>query len=81
MNAALEALGTQRESVTEEDVARLSPFGHRHMNYFGHYSFDLPEIIHGGKLRPSLAQGHFLELEEEQTDEWIRRHRRWKRRQ
>jgi len=52
MNAAIESLRAQGEFWAPEDIARLSPFGHRHINYLGHYSFDLPENIQKGSLRP-----------------------------
>lgn len=52
MNAALESLRTQGEPAAPEDIARLSPFGHKHINYLGHYSFILSETIQRGGLRP-----------------------------
>ena len=36
----------------DEDVARLSPLGHVHINMLGRYAFTLPEIIARGELRP-----------------------------
>ena len=35
-----------------EDVARLSPLGHKHVNMLGHYAFSLPEAVARGELRP-----------------------------
>ena len=55
MNAALESLKAQGEPVLPEDRRRLSPFGHRHLNYLGHYNFNLPETLRAGKLRPFHA--------------------------
>jgi TnpA family transposase len=49
MDAALSALHAGGESVREEDVARLSPLGFRHVNFLGRYSFSYPEV---GALRP-----------------------------
>jgi hypothetical protein len=33
--------------VRDADVARLSPFGHRHLNVHGNYSFLLPDLPGG----------------------------------
>jgi len=49
MDAALAALRASGYRVHEEDVARLSPLGFRHINFLGRYSFSYPEI---GPLRP-----------------------------
>ena len=38
--------------VREEDVARLSPLGHEHINMLGRYAFSLPDKIARGELRP-----------------------------
>jgi hypothetical protein len=35
-----------------EDVARLSPLGHEHINMLGRYAFSLPDRIARGGLRP-----------------------------
>jgi len=49
MDAALAALRASGYRVHEEDVARLSPLGFRHINFLGRHSFSYPEI---GGLRP-----------------------------
>nr|WP_248958428.1 transposase [Sphaerisporangium perillae] len=36
-----------RSPVHDEDVARLSPFIHAHVNMLGRYSFALPELLGG----------------------------------
>ncbi len=36
----------------DDDVARLSPLGHDHITMLGHYSFEVPEIVAQGHLRP-----------------------------
>jgi Tn3 transposase DDE domain len=36
----------------QEDVARLSPLGHEHINMLGRYTFTLPQRIARGELRP-----------------------------
>ncbi len=41
MDAALTSL-QQQQSVNEEDIARLSPLGHSHINMLGRYQFTLP---------------------------------------
>jgi hypothetical protein len=38
--------------VLPEDEARLSPFGHEHINMLGRYSFAVPEAVARGELRP-----------------------------
>jgi hypothetical protein len=47
--AHLESIGTQ---VSETDQERLSPLGFAHINFHGRFSFDLPEIVQQGQLRP-----------------------------
>jgi hypothetical protein len=43
--------------VRDADVARLSPFGHRHLNVHGNYSFLLPDLPGGlRELRDPDAQ-------------------------
>jgi TnpA family transposase len=49
MDAALSALRESGYSVREEDVARLSPLGFRHINFQGRYTFSYPEVT---ALRP-----------------------------
>ncbi len=51
MDAALNRLRQQGLDVKEEDVARLSPLLHKHINMFGHYSFTLTEVVRKGVLR------------------------------
>ena len=38
--------------MRDEDVARLSPLGHEHVNMLGRYAFVLPEMVARGELRP-----------------------------
>jgi hypothetical protein len=38
--------------VCDEDVARLSPFGHEHINMLGRYSFVVSESVMRAELRP-----------------------------
>lgn len=52
MNKVLEHLRKQSFDVSPEDVARLSPLEHRHVNFFGQYSFSLAEPVARGQLRP-----------------------------
>lgn len=49
---ALDRLRTQGKIVRDEDVERLSPLGHEHINLHGRYYFGLPEEIQRGDLRP-----------------------------
>jgi hypothetical protein len=46
------AFSARRYSVRDEDVARLSPLIHEHINMLGRYSFVVPEPVVRGKLRP-----------------------------
>jgi Tn3 transposase DDE domain len=51
IEAALEQL-RQNSQVHEEDVARLSPLIHDHINLLGRYSFAIPKAVIRGELRP-----------------------------
>ncbi len=61
MQAALDYLRAQGEVINEEDEARLSPLGRKHINFLGHFSFMLPKTVTEGKLR-SLNISETLEL-------------------
>lgn len=37
--------------VRDEDIAKLSPLGHSHLNVLGDYSFKLQDNVGNGKLR------------------------------
>ena len=50
MDAALTSIGSQ-QSMNLEDVARLSPLGHSHINMLGHYHFSLPLAVMYGEMR------------------------------
>ncbi len=39
------------EDTGDEDIARLSPLMHGHINMLGHYTFTLPEDILKGEMR------------------------------
>jgi TnpA family transposase len=52
MDAALTQLRAEGFDVRDEDVARLSPLGHEHINMLGRYAFTLPEQVARGELRP-----------------------------
>lgn len=52
MDAALAQLRREGFPVMDEDVARLSPFVHSHINLLGRYSFAVPEAVIRGELRP-----------------------------
>ncbi len=52
MQAALDHLRAQGETLNDEDIARLSPLCHGHINMLGHYSFTLAELVTKGHLRP-----------------------------
>lgn len=44
-------LRSNGEETRDEDIARLSPLMHGHINMLGHYTFTLPEDILKGELR------------------------------
>lgn len=52
MEAALNQLRDQGTRIEEEDVARLSPLGYRHISFLGEYSFALPDAVAQGQFRP-----------------------------
>ncbi|MBB5295804.1 TnpA family transposase [Deinococcus metallilatus] len=52
MQVALEDLRHAGMDIQEEDVARLSPLLHEHVNMLGKYDFTLPDEVAGGQLRP-----------------------------
>ena len=39
-------------TILPEDVARLSPIGHEHVNVYGKYSFTLAESVQQGAFHP-----------------------------
>ena len=52
MEEALNQLRVSGFPVRDEDVARLSPLQHEHINMLGRYSFSVPEAVAKGELRP-----------------------------
>ena len=52
LDAVLDQLRREGYTVRPEDEARLSPFGHEHINMLGRYSFAVPEAVARGELRP-----------------------------
>ncbi|RMS72430.1 hypothetical protein ALP47_200129 [Pseudomonas savastanoi] len=52
MDAILTQLRREGYPVRPEDEARLSPFGHEHINMLGRYSFSVPDAVARGELRP-----------------------------
>lgn len=51
MQEALSWMRSNREETGVEDIARLSPLIHGHINMLGHYTFTLPEDILKGELK------------------------------
>jgi len=52
LDAAINHLTEQGQEIRTEDMARLSPFTHRHINLLGRYTFTVPEAVVRGGLRP-----------------------------
>ncbi len=48
MDASLRQLRKKGFEVRDEDVVRLSPLGHEHINMLGRYAFSLPDKIARG---------------------------------
>jgi hypothetical protein len=53
MDGALNKLRKEGYSVMNEDVLRLSPLLHEHINMLGRYSFSMPKAVAKGELRPA----------------------------
>ena len=51
IEAALMQLRQEGYLVKDEDVARLSPLQHEHINMLGRYSFLVPDAVAKGELR------------------------------
>ena len=52
IEAVLNQLRREGDAVRDEDVARLSPLIHAHINMLGRYSFAVPDAVARGELRP-----------------------------
>jgi TnpA family transposase len=52
LDVALNHLRAEDETVMPDDVARLSPLAHDHINMLGRYHFNLPESLKNGGMRP-----------------------------
>ena len=56
MNKAIDHLKSQGEKLSKDDVARLSPLIHEHINFLGRYSFSVSDSVIGGEFRPLRPQ-------------------------
>lgn len=52
LDVALNHLRAEEKTVMPDDVARLSPLAHDHINMLGRYHFYLPESLKNGGMRP-----------------------------
>jgi hypothetical protein len=52
MQEALSWMRDNEEETEDEDIARLSPLMHGHINMLGNYTFSLPEDILKGEVMP-----------------------------
>lgn len=52
IDAALSKLRSKGCEINPSDLSRLSPLGHSHINMLGRYSFNMPEFVRQGYLRP-----------------------------
>lgn len=64
MGLALDAIRDKGNILEYEDRKRLSPLGHDHINIVGKYSFNLPETIVNGELRPLVNIEEITQQEE-----------------
>lgn len=51
-NLALDSLRAEGFKIAEENVERLSPLRHEHINLLGRYHFTLTESVQRGEMRP-----------------------------
>jgi TnpA family transposase len=61
MDAALEQLRAESFDFRDDDVTRLSPLAHEHINMLGRYTFTLPDPVARGELRPLRNPGALSE--------------------
>ena len=52
IQAAIEQLTREGWTISEADIARVSPLAFKHINFLGRYAFDLPRAVAEGALRP-----------------------------
>ena len=52
IQAAIEQLTHEGWTISEADIARVSPLAFKHINFLGRYAFDLPRAVAEGALRP-----------------------------
>lgn len=52
INLALDSLRAEGFEISEEDVERISPLRHEHINLLGRYHFTLAESVQRGQMRP-----------------------------
>ena len=52
IQAAIEQLTREGWTISEADIARISPLAFKHINFLGRYAFDLPRAVAEGALRP-----------------------------
>ncbi|WP_142318868.1 hypothetical protein [Bacillus cereus] len=45
-----------RYYTISDDISRLSPLGHKHINIIDWYSFILPEVVKDGQLRTLMYE-------------------------
>ncbi len=52
IQAAIDQLIQEGWSISDADIARVSPLLFKHINFLGRYAFDLPQAIAEGVLHP-----------------------------
>lgn len=57
IDTALNRLRAEGHVILDEDVARLSPLGFRHINMLGRYASTIPDMVARGELRPLRDPG------------------------
>jgi hypothetical protein len=52
MDRAINFVGNHGRTIDDHDLERLSPLVREHIELHGRYSFNLPDAVRAGQLRP-----------------------------
>lgn len=56
MEYTLQVIRNRGHIIDNDDISRLSPLGHKHINIVERYSFILPEEVKDGQLRTLIYE-------------------------
>nr|WP_255446583.1 Tn3 family transposase [Bacillus sp. JAS24-2] len=66
IGSALQVIRNRGHVIDNDDISRLSPLGHKHINIVERYSFILPEEIKSGRLRTLVyEENNQIKIEKE----------------